>query len=70
MDLAAGQPISVLTSHGHRVERVAVRGVEPGYDFPVVWACSADEWVLAQAEAREPDAFPFPAEDVAVLADA
>jgi hypothetical protein len=46
------------------LERRAVTGVQPGHNFPVVWVCPEEEWQGAQAEGREPEGLPWPAEDV------
>jgi hypothetical protein len=48
--------------------RVAVTGVVRGRKFPVVWVCRTEEWDSALRERREPDAVPWPAEDVRPLA--
>jgi hypothetical protein len=42
----------------------ASRQVQPGYDFPVVWVCSEEEWQAAHAEGREPEGLPWPAKHV------
>jgi hypothetical protein len=46
------------------VERVAISGVEEGHDFPVVWVATPEEWEASQAEGRQADGLPWPAEDV------
>jgi hypothetical protein len=48
------------------VRRRAITGVVDGYDFPVVWVCTEDEWARYQSEGREPDRIPWPAEEVRV----
>jgi hypothetical protein len=63
----AGQHIEVRDAFGNRLPRVAVGPVDSGYDFAVVWATREDEWEAARAEGREPDATPWPIEDVVVL---
>ncbi len=63
----AGQHIDVRDAFGRTLRRVAVGPVDPGYDFAVVWACREEEWEAAQAEQREPDATPWPIEDVSVV---
>jgi hypothetical protein len=45
----------------------ALGPVIAGGDFAVVWACSPSEWDLAQAEGREPEGIPWPAEDVKII---
>ena len=42
----------------------ATTAVVPGTTFPVIWVCREEEWDAAQTEGREPDAVPWPAEDV------
>ncbi|MBA3746338.1 MAG: hypothetical protein H0W96_02465 [Solirubrobacterales bacterium] len=63
----AGQLIEVRDAFGQTLPRVATGPVDPGYDFAVVWACRAEEWDAAQAEGRDPDATPWPIEDVSVM---
>lgn len=62
-----GQPIDVRDAFGRTLRRIAVGPVDPGRDFAVVWACREDEWAVALAEGREPDATPWPIEDVTPL---
>lgn len=47
----------------------ATTGVEPGFDFPVVWLLEEDRWEQAMAEAQDAQRFalPWPAEDVEPL---
>lgn len=45
-------------------ERRAVTGVVEGATFKVVWVCKENEWRVARKEGREPDAVPWPAEDI------
>jgi hypothetical protein len=67
MEIKTGSLIEVQDAFGDRLRRRALSGVEPGDTFPVVWACREEEWEAAQAEGREPEATPWPAEDVEVL---
>jgi len=64
MEIVAGQEIEVRDAFGQTLRRRALTGVEPGDTFPVVWAAREEEWVAARAEGREPEATPWPAEDV------
>jgi len=66
LKISAGQHIDVRDAFGNVLRRVAIGEVDPGYDFAVVWACREDEWAAAQAERRDPDATPWPIEDVSV----
>jgi hypothetical protein len=63
----AGQPIEVRDAYGNILRRVAIGPVDPGYDFAVVWACREEEWEAARAEGREPEAIPWPIEDISVI---
>ncbi len=64
-----GSYVWARSATNEQLERRALTGVEDGYDFKVVWLCSEREWETAQAEGREPEGVPWPAEDVR-LADA
>jgi hypothetical protein len=64
MAIERGTVVSVRDASNNRLVRRAVSGVEPGSSFPVVWACREDEWISAGVEGREPDAVPWPADDV------
>lgn len=59
-----GARVVVVDASGDALQRRAVTGVTPGNEFAVVWACRQEEWDAAQGEGREPDAVPWPAEDV------
>jgi hypothetical protein len=59
-----GSKIQVRDFGGRRLIRRAVTGVIAGQRFPVVWACSEQEWHRAQEESREPDGMPWPADVV------
>jgi hypothetical protein len=59
-----GDLVMVRTALGDWRQRRAVTGVEPGDRFAIVWACPLEEWNAARAEGRDPDAVPWPAEDV------
>jgi hypothetical protein len=67
--IAAGERIEALDVAGKQLRRRAVSGVVPGHDFPVVWVTSEEEWQAALDEGRDPDAVPWPAEDVRPLTD-
>jgi hypothetical protein len=59
-----GDLVMVRTALGDWRQRRAVTGIEAGDRFPVVWACRLEEWAAAQTDGRDPDAAPWPAEDV------
>ena len=67
VEITAGQLVEVTDAFGETHRRIATGPVDPGYEFPVVWACRAEEWEAAQAESRDADAVPWPLEDVRVL---
>lgn len=56
-------------SKGRIHERIAVSGPQRGQDLMVVWACLVEEWKSATAAEREPDAVPWPAEDVEPISE-
>lgn len=62
--IAAGARVLVRALGGGQLSKIATTGIVMGYDFLVVWACGEDEWRAATAEGREPDAIPWPANDV------
>lgn len=59
-----GGLVTVETALGEHLKRRAVSSVVAGHEFPVVWVARLEEWEAAEREGREPDAVPFPAEDV------
>ena len=67
LQIAGGMEVQVRDSQGRAHIRIAVSGVTRGRDFLVVWACHPEEWQAAQAAEREPEAVPWPAEDVEAL---
>lgn len=58
-----GDRIKIESATGP-ITRRATTGIVPGQRFPVVWASREDEWEAAREEGREPEAVPWPAEDV------
>lgn len=63
-EIEPGTPVLVKSAFGEDLERIATTGVVEGASFAVVWVSRPDEWADAQAEGREPEATPWPAEDV------
>jgi hypothetical protein len=63
-EIRAGDIVLVRTAFDQWHKRRALTGVIPGDRFAVVWACRLEEWDSAQAEGREPEGAPWPAEDV------
>jgi hypothetical protein len=66
VQIAPGAYVSARDALGRDLERRAVTQVTKGHEFPVVWVCRMEEWELAEVEGREPDAVPWPAEDVTI----
>ena len=64
--IQAGDRIMVRDATGEWLRRRARGGTDQGDTFPVVWACREEEWVAAAEQHREPDATPWPADDVRV----
>ena len=62
--VAPGQKVLARSAFGEQLPRRAASGPTEGVDFLVVWVCSEEEWMAAEQEGREPDALPWPAEDV------
>ncbi|MEX3755788.1 hypothetical protein ABFW00_08080 [Mycobacteroides abscessus] len=44
MEIREGTPVEVTTAGGDQVWMIAVTGVVPGRDMPVVWVARADEY--------------------------
>jgi hypothetical protein len=65
-NIEKGSRLLAASADGSTRELRALSGVVAGGDFAVVWACSEGSWAAAQAEGREPDGIPWPAEDVRV----
>jgi hypothetical protein len=70
MEIKAGDHVIAVNARGERSERIALSEVVMGRDFPVIWICRPDEWITAQAEGRQPESVPWPAEDVHPQQDA
>lgn len=66
MTIQQGDRVFARAMDGERLERKAWTGVVMGSDFEVVWVVRPEEWDKAASEGREPDAVPWPAEDVAL----
>lgn len=67
--IETGARVQVRGATGRVLTKRALSEVVPGQDFQVVWACREEEWDASQAEGREPDGVPWPAEDVTPLED-
>lgn len=64
VEIQPGKTVLVRDAWGATLTKRAVTGVTAGRDFAVVWACRQEEWEAAEREGREPEALPWPAEDV------
>ena len=65
-EIKKGATIIVRDAAGDYLRRRALSGVVAGHDFEVVWACREEEWEAASSEGRQPEATPWPADDVRV----
>lgn len=63
-NIKRGDRVVVRTAFDRYVPRRAATGPTMGDDFLVVRVCTEEEWSAAQAEGREPQTTPWPAEDV------
>lgn len=63
-EFARGDVIIVKDARGYELRKRALGPTIQGGSFEVVWACREEEWQAAQAEGREPEGMPWPAEDV------
>lgn len=59
-----GDRVVTVDAFGATRVKVAATGEVDGSDFRVVWVCQEGEWAAAEREGRDPDAIPWPAEDV------
>ena len=64
-----GDLVVAVDAAGEDLPRRALGGPVMGTNFLVIWVCREDEWHAAQREGREPDAVPWPAEDVRLRCD-
>jgi hypothetical protein len=62
-EIRAGDHVIARSAKGD-LERRAATGVMMGGDFEVVWVVRPEEWEAAKKEGRDPEAIPWPAEDV------
>lgn len=58
--LREGDHIEVTDALGRVFRKRALSDVEEGGRFPVVWACSLEEWDAATSDGTEPEPEPFP----------
>lgn len=62
--IAPGMKVLARSAFGEELPRRALSGPQRGVDFMVVLVCTEEEWTAAEAEGRDPDGTPWPAEDV------
>lgn len=68
-DIRAGDVVTVRDARGQELRKRALSPIVAGGNFDVVWACREEEWLAAQAQGREPEGIPWPAEDVSLTGD-
>lgn len=64
LQINKGDRVMARAADDEQLERRALTGVVMGVDFEVVWVVRPEEWEAAQAQGREPEGVPWPAEDV------
>lgn len=64
MTINPGAHVLVRTADGRELPRRAVSGVVDGQDFPVVWITTEEKWQSVAGSEGQPEAWPWPAEDV------
>jgi len=67
MEIRAGTLLECETAGGGHARMVALGSVIQGYDFPVVWVCTQEEYARAQQTEDKPDGLPWPSSSVRVL---
>lgn len=67
MEIRAGTLLDCETAGGGHVHMIALGSVTQGYDFPVVWVCTQEEWARAQEAQDEADGIPWPYSSLRVL---
>jgi hypothetical protein len=63
-EIKPGVPVVIRDASGKLHQRTAATGVTRGDRFLVIWVSRAEEIAAATREHREPEAVPWPAEDV------
>lgn len=62
--ITAGDCVIIRSADNRSLTWRAVSAPEYGRDFMVVWVCPEEEWESARGEGREPNAVPWPADEV------
>ncbi len=65
-----GDVVQATTAGGEQVLMRALGAPTQGYDFPVLWVCTEEEWQRAEAEGDQPDGLPWPITAITELAKA
>ena len=68
-EVQRGDRVLAASADGITRQLRATSGVIAGGDFAVVWVCTENEWAAAQAEDRDPEGIPWPADDIKVAED-
>jgi len=64
MAIERGILVEVTTAGGDRVRMRALGRPQRGRDFPVLWVCTEEEYVVATEADEEPDGLPWPLDAV------
>lgn len=70
MAVNRGDVVEAMTAGGEQVSMRALGAPMQGYDFPVLWVCTEEEWQRAEAEGGEPDGLPWPVTAITELVTA
>ena len=62
--ITRGAPVLARDVTGRMLPKRALGEPVDGATFKVVWVCREEEWIEAERDGREPDAVPWPVEDV------
>jgi hypothetical protein len=68
MNIKRGDLVEATTASKGIVRMRALGRPMQGYDFPVVWLCTEDEWARATAAHEEPDGIAWPLDAIHELA--
>lgn len=70
MAITRGDVVEATTAGGEQVRMRALGAPTQGYDFPVLWVCTEQEWRRAQVANDEPDGLPWPITAISELVEA
>jgi hypothetical protein len=60
MTIERGTIVEATTARGNVVQLRALGGPVRGFDFPVVWVCTEEEYRRSTEANDEPDGLPWP----------